>query len=236
MATTTRAPRFALACGVVLAFAIAWSAIRPVDGRVWLAENALVVFLVAWLALTARSFPLSRVSYGLVLAFLVLHEIGAHFTYPRVPYDRAVAAWTGFSIDAAFGLSRNHWDRAVHAAFGIAFAVPLREVAIRIAGVRGFWTLAQPLASVMAIALVYEFVEWAAAAGLGQGPASAFVGAQGDPWDAHHDLLLASLGAALSLAIATGVDAARDRRAFVRDWRESVRVKRHGTRIADGRE
>ena len=223
MATTTRVPRFALACGVVLALAVAISGLAPDDRQVWLAENALVAFLAGWLALTARSFPLSRLSYAAVLAFLVLHETGAHFTYPRVPYDRVVEAWTGVSIDTALAFKRNHWDRLVHLAFGLAFALPLREAAQRLARARGFWSYAVPLAFVMSIALVYEFVEWAAAVTLGQGPASAFVGAQGDPWDAHQDLLMATVGAAATLFAAAIADAVRDRRSFWGDWRASVR-------------
>jgi putative membrane protein len=236
MATTTRVPRFALACGGVLAVVVLVSGLAPADRPIWLAENALTAFLVGWLALSARSFPLSRLSYALILAFLVLHELGAHFTYPRVPYDQAVLRWTGISIDAALGFERNHWDRLVHAAFGLVFAVPLREVAVRIARVRGFWSDALPLASVMSIGLLYEFVEWAAAATLGHGPASAFVGAQGDPWDAHQDLLMATLGAGVSLAAMAIARARRDPASFRRDWQESVRVDppaSEGLRIAD---
>ena len=218
-------PRGALPALAVLAVAVVASGLAPHDRRVWLAENVLVVFLAGWLALTARSFPLSPLSYALVLAFLVLHEIGAHFTYPRVPYDTAIARWTGVSVDDALGFDRNHWDRFVHAAFGLAFAWPLREVARRLAGVRGFWAMALPVAFVMAIGLVYEFIEWGVAVRMGVGPASAFLGAQGDPWDAHHDLLLASVGAVVTVAIGAAVDAARDPRAFAREWRESVRVK-----------
>jgi putative membrane protein len=224
-ATPRRPSRAALAALAVLAVAVLLAGIAPHDRRVWLAENVLVVFLAGWLALTARSFPLSPISYGLVLAFLLLHEIGAHFTYPRVPYERAIAAWTGVSVDRLLGFDRNHWDRVVHLAFGLAFAWPLREVARRLAGVRGFWALAVPVALVMAIGLVYEFIEWGVAVRMGVGPASAFLGAQGDPWDAHHDLLLASLGALATVALAALADAVRDPRAFVRDWRESVRVK-----------
>lgn len=219
------ATRSALLAGGTLALVVAASGIAPHDRGLWLAENVLTLVLAVWLALTARSFPLAPVSYGLVLGFLALHAIGAHFTYPRVPYDRLAVAWTGTSIDAALGFERNHWDRLVHAAFGVAFAVPLREVARRIVGAAGFWSYALPVALVMAIALLYEFVEWGVASAMGVGPASGFLGAQGDPWDAHHDLLLASVGATVSMAVAAGRDVHRDRVGFVRAWRESVRVK-----------
>jgi putative membrane protein len=218
-------PRAAVIAGITLAAVVAVSGIAPHDRGIWLAENVLTLFVACWLALTARSFPLSTVSYTLLLGFLVLHEFGAHFTYPRVPYDRVVAEWTGISVDRALRLERNHWDRIVHAAFGAAFAVPLREVALRIAAVRGFWSFALPLGAVLSIGLAYEFAEWAVAVSWGVGPASAFLGAQGDPWDAHHDLLLAGLAAAMSLGVIAAVEFRRDRTAFVHDWRESVRVK-----------
>jgi Predicted membrane protein (DUF2238) len=60
----------------------------------------------------------------------------------------------------------------------------------------------------------------ASAHGLGQ----SYLGTQGDEWDAHKDMALASLGAllAMSLTAATNWRLQRD---FAREWGESLRVK-----------
>ena len=65
--------------------AILWVAlaIEPFDRKDWLLENVLVVVAVAALAMTYRSFPLSRISYTLIFLFLCLHTLGAHYTYAQ---------------------------------------------------------------------------------------------------------------------------------------------------------
>lgn len=193
---------------------LATSAFAPADRTVWISENVLPVFIVGYLAATARSFPLSRFSYLSIFVFLCLHEIGAWFTYPKVPYPDL--AW----LDT----SRNHYDRVVHLCYGIAFAYPIREAMLRIAGVRGFWGYFLPVNIVMSTSLLYEFIEWLLASRLDAAAATAFLGEQGDRWDAHHDLLLASVGAVLAMAITAAIDAARNV-GFAAEWRESVRVK-----------
>lgn len=49
----------------------------------------------------------------------------------------------------------------------------------------------------MASSLIYEWVEWLIALGLSPEDAENYNGQQGDIWDAHMDMLLATLGAML---------------------------------------
>ena len=57
---------------------------------------------------------------------------------------------------------------------------------------------------VLASSAGYELMEWLGADLLAGDAAEAFVGAQGDPWDAQKDMALAFLGALLSLVCRHG--------------------------------
>jgi putative membrane protein len=208
---------------LLLAFATALG-IEPHYRDDWALENALAALGVVWLVVSYRRMPLSKISYAMIFCFLVLHEIGSHYTYSEVPYDAWIERLTGVSLAARFGLERNHYDRLVHFAYGLLLAYPFRELFVRVADVRGFWGYFLPLDVVMSTSMLYELIEWGAASALGGGLGQAYLGTQGDVWDAHKDMLLATIGAALSLATAAAVHRAVDRD-FQREWAESLRVK-----------
>lgn len=75
-----------------LVFAIWWIilAIEPQNRADWAMENVLVVAFAVYLVLSFCSFPRSRVSYRLILVFLLLHEIGAHIHMPRFLMTRGL--------------------------------------------------------------------------------------------------------------------------------------------------
>ncbi len=199
-------------------------AIEPMDRADWALENALLVPGVLALVLTARKLPLSRVSYTMIFAFLCIHSVGAHYTYSHVPYEEWFHAATGGSINAAFGWERNQFDRLVHFLYGLLFAYPIREVFLRVADARGFWGYFLPLDLTMSTSMIYELVEWAAALFFGGGLGMAFLGTQGDVWDAHKDMALASLGGLLVMGVTLGINVGLQRD-FAREWSESMRVK-----------
>lgn len=207
-----------VALAIVLAF-------EPFDRQDWALENVLSALLVLVLGLTAGRFPFSRVSYGLFFAFLVLHVIGAHYTYSEVPYDAWCERAFGRTLSSVFGFERNHFDRLVHFLYGFLLSYPMREVFVRIAGVRGFWGYSLPLVMTMATSCVYEIIEWGAAEVFGGPLGEAYLGTQGDVFDAQKDMALASLGALLSLVIVAWIHA-RTARDFQSEWAESLRVKR----------
>lgn len=209
---------------------VAWSvllAIHPYDRSDWALENALVVVAVILIAATYRKAPLSRVSYTLIFLFLCLHEVGAHFTYAETPYDEWFRQWLGFSLNGLFGLERNHFDRLVHFLFGLMLAYPVRELFIRVTDTKGFWSYFLPLVFMIALSAIYELLEWAAALVFGGDLGIAFLGTQGDEWDAQKDMALAILGAAIAVAVTALVNA-RLRRDFAREWNESLRRTRGG--------
>lgn len=220
--STRRLPLILL--GVWLACAIALG-IAPLYRSDWALENALGVAAVLGLVFSARRFPLSKISYSSIFVLLMLHTLGAHYTYSEVPYDDWFRAVTGHGLNELFGFERNHFDRLVHFTYGLLIAYPIRELFVRIAAARGFWGYALPLDVIMSTSMLYELLEWAAAEVVGGDLGQAYLGTQGDEWDAHKDMALATLGAIIALSI-TALIHRRLNRDFHREWAESLRVKR----------
>jgi putative membrane protein len=208
----------------VFAVVFAIGAINPVDRKDWMLENALTALFVALLLLTRKRFPLSSISYTLILIFLCVHTIGSHYTYSLVPYDRWSQSLFGKGLNEMLGLKRNQYDRLVHFLFGLLLAYPIREIFLRIAGVRGFWGYYLPLDVTMSFSLIYELIEWAAAAILGGDLGQAYLGTQGDEFDAQKDMALATLGGLISMAVVALINWKFDHH-FGEEMRESFTVK-----------
>ena len=169
-------------------------AIAPHDRADWALENALLFAAVAALVATRRSAAaVARLLHAdLRLPLPALARRALH-VLARCPYDAWFAALTGGSLSSAAG--RNHYDRFVHFAYGLLLAYPIREVFLRVAEVRGFWGYYLPLDVTMATSMLYELIEWGAAVLFGGELGVAYLGSQGDPWDAQKDMALATLGA-----------------------------------------
>ncbi|MEZ4330305.1 MAG: DUF2238 domain-containing protein [Myxococcota bacterium] len=208
----------------LLALVVVVSGIAPHDRADWLLENALVAGFLAAAALGHRRLRLSRLSWLFIFLFLCLHELGAHYTYSEVPYDDWADTLFGVSISEVLGLERNHFDRVVHFAYGLLLAYPIREIFLRVGDARGFWGYFLPLDLTMSTSMLYELIEWAAAEVFGGDLGVAYLGTQGDPWDAQKDMALASLGALVAMALTAAINRRLDRD-FAREWRESLRVK-----------
>lgn len=182
--------------GLIIALLLAvwlWAAIAPLSREDWLLENLLVFFFAALLLATYRYFAFSVRSYWLFAVFLALHIYGSHYTYAETPF--------GFWLQDALALGRNHYDRLVHFAFGALLAYPLRELLQRQTGLSGRWLNIFSLTLVMAMSNLYEQVEMLAALIVNPELGTAFLGTQGDEWDAQKDAGLATLGAVLALLL-----------------------------------
>ena len=193
------APDFArnrLLQGLAAAYALWWLAlaVAPHDRFDWLLENLLVFVFVGLLAASYRRFPLSNLSYLLIAVFLALHAVGAHYTYSKAP--------VGWWMTEQLGWERNHYDRVVHFLFGLLCAYPLRETVIRGCGVAGWRAGFLAFAVVLAFSSGYEMLEWGVAMVLSPEEGMAFLGTQGDVFDAQKDTTLATLGSALALLLA----------------------------------
>ena len=207
-------------------FGLLWIALalEPRHRDDWALENLLVALFVVAIAASHRRFLLSRISYTLIFVFLCVHEVGAHYTYSEVPYDAWFRALSGRSLNDSMGWERNHFDRLAHFLYGLLMAYPLREFFLRVADVRGFWGYFLPLDFTVSTSALYELFEWGAAEVFGGELGAAYLGTQGDAWDAHRDMALASAGALLAM-LATAALNAYLQHDFARELQESLRIK-----------
>lgn len=180
---------------LLLAFILVWiwAAINPKHPHDWLLENILVFIFIPIIIVAGKYFRLSSLSYTLITLHMMLHVIGSHYTYAEVPF--------GYTLQEWFGAERNMYDRLVHFLFGVLYAYPFREVFVRITQSKGFWGFWFPIELVTAFGALYEIIEWIAAANVSPEAGMAFLGTQGDIWDAQKDMLLASIGGILTMVI-----------------------------------
>ena len=216
-------------------FAVLWLvlAVNPVSRMDWVLENILVLLALPIFIAAYQRHLFSRLSHSLIFAFMCLHAIGAHYTYSLVPYDEWWGMLTGHSFNEIFGWQRNHFDRAVHFLYGLILAYPIREIFLRIVRARGFWGYFLPLDFTMSTSLVYELIEWLAAVVLGGDLGQAYLGTQGDIWDAHKDMALASLGALIAMLVTAAVNY-KCQRDFAREWSDSWRIRARNRDFSDG--
>ncbi len=178
-----------LTCYLLL-FAVC--AIEPYDRAVWWAENLPIVLLVCLVIWTYRYHSFSTMSLLFMFVLVVLHTIGGHYTFERVPFD---------FITEQFDFQRNHYDRMAHFSVGF-YAYPIAEILLKKRLVRAVPVLVLfPLFAIISVAGVYEIFEWLYAI-LGDADAGiAVLGSQGDIWDAQKDILADSLGAIFAMTI-----------------------------------
>jgi putative membrane protein len=116
---------------------------------------------------------------------------GGFWTYEKIPLGVWLQEW--------FDTERNHYDRFGHFMQGFVPAIVFRELFLRCSPVgRGGWLVYFVLSSCLAFSALFELIEWWATLLYGGG-ADAFLGHQGDIWDAQWDMLWAVVGAAAAL-------------------------------------
>jgi putative membrane protein len=185
---------------IVVAFGLSYSAIDPVADRMtWFMETVPVMIAIPILLLSHQRFPLTLVSVRVIAIFALILIIGGHYTYAENPLFN----W----IQDEFDLARNHYDRMGHFVQGVVPAMLGRELLLRTSPLkRGKWLFFLLCCVSLAVSACYEFIEWWAAV-INDQAAEAFLGTQGDNWDAQWDMFLALTGSILSqLALATSQD------------------------------
>ncbi len=195
-----------------------WAAINPIYPHDWLLENYLVFIFVPVILVSAWYFRLSNVSYTLLTLFMCLHVIGSHYTYAEVPFGYVLQDW--------FNADRNMYDRIVHFSFGFLLAYPVREVFMRLSRSRGFWGFWFPIELTFAFSAVYEVIEWLTALSVDPSAGLAFLGSQGDIWDAQKDMLLAGIGSVIAMAVTAFIRIRYDNN-FWKDFKESLRISKN---------
>ena len=188
-----RQTHFVAVLAIICALVWIITAIHPVDRQAWVLENILVVIFVAALAFTHRRLQLSNSSYLFIVLFLLLHMVGAHYTYAKMPL--------GLWAKDFFGFSRNHFDRVAHFGFGFVLAFPVRELLLRFSGIRRGWSFWIAAGVILAVSGFFEILESIVAEIVAPGKGVDWLGDQGDEWDAQNDMLSAFLGALLMMGI-----------------------------------
>ena len=163
------------------------------DMNNWILENILVFLFGFFLLYSYRSFKFSDLSYLLICVYLCLHVYGSKYTYAENPL--------GYWLQEVFHTSRNHYDRIVHFSFGFLLAYPMRELfLIRLHYPKWVsWLL--PIEITLSISGLYELIEWAVADIFFKAQGPAYLGTQGDIWDAQKDMFLAFSGAIIATSI-----------------------------------
>ena len=169
-----------------------WSAINPHDTQVWWTEMTVALLLVGALILSYRRFRFSDTAYIILGLWCFIQVIGAHYTFELVPFD---------FVTNLFEFERNHYDRLAHFVVGMG-GIAIAELLWRCRLVNGVRTAAVfSVIFILAIAGFWELVEWIYAEIDGGDAGQAFLGSQGDVWDAHKDMVQDTLGGILAALI-----------------------------------
>ena len=162
-------------------------AINPFDRMSWFVENLTVwIILAVIIGLYFGGIIFSRIAYALSFVLIYLHTIGGHWTFALVPFD-----W----VTDLFGFSRNHFDRVAHFSVGFyAFAIAEWLWHKKLVANK-FLLFTYPIFTIATIAMGYELIEWIYAALSDPAAGAAYLGSQGDIWDAQKDMLADTLGA-----------------------------------------
>ncbi|MGF1748314.1 DUF2238 domain-containing protein [Vibrio cionasavignyae] len=170
-------------------FILVFSSIEPHSRAVWIAEvvPAIGILLLIWFV--SRRFTFSTVAYMLMFIWLVLHTIGAKYTFAEVPFD-----W----FNELIGSERNNFDRVAHFSIGL-YAFAIAEYVYQNKIMNRIPAALFALFAIMSLAAAYEIIEWWYAVLAGGDEGIAFLGSQGDVWDAQKDMLCDTAGAVASL-------------------------------------
>lgn len=183
----------------ILATCIVIASIQPLEFSSYLLHQIGTVLMIIALFICLKKIGLTLSSFVLYLGFLVIHVLGAHYLYSYVPYNEWLIQYLNFDLNQAMGWTRNMYDRLVHFAYGLLlypFFLRLFQIWFPTLSAKALFFLTVQF--VMATSLIYEWIEWLLSIGLSPEEAENYNGQQGDMWDAHKDMLIATLGAIIT--------------------------------------
>ena len=184
---------------LITVFATIWisTLAGTTDLNNWILENVLTLLFLVFLMATYRRYQFSDLSYLLICVYLSLHVYGSKYTYAENPF--------GYYLQEAFATERNHYDRIVHFSFGFLLAYPMREMFLKWLKYPKLVSWMLPIEITLSISAFYELIEWAVADIFFQAQGDAYLGTQGDIWDAQKDIFLAFSGAIIATTIVSVV-------------------------------
>lgn len=167
------------------------------DMNNWMLENTLTFLFVIFLVVSFRRYQFSDLSYLLVCVYLCLHVYGSKYTYAENPF--------GYWLQEAVHSKRNFYDRIVHFSFGFLLAYPMRELFLKWLRYPKLVSWILPVEITLSISAFYELIEWSVADVFFKAQGDAYLGTQGDIWDAQKDIFMAFAGAILATTIVSAV-------------------------------
>jgi putative membrane protein len=163
----------------------------------WWTENALTIGLLILLITTHKKFAFSDLSYTLIWVYILLHIYGAMYTYAENPF--------GYWLKDVLDLNRNHYDRIVHLSFGLMLAYPMRDYFLNWFKWPLWVCWVLPVEITMSFSGLYEIIEFLVADVFFPAEGVAYLGTQGDSWDAQKDMGLACTGAIITMVFCSTI-------------------------------
>jgi putative membrane protein len=179
----------------LLIFFICWAVtfINTPNRANWFTENTLTTVFIVLLVTTYKKFRFSDLSYTLFFVYILLHIYGAEYTYAENPF--------GYWLKDAFHFERNPYDRLVHFSFGFMLAYPMRDYFKNYFKWPNWVCWVLPVEITLSFSAAYELIEWLVADIFFPSEGIAYLGTQGDVWDAQKDMGIAFCGALLSMIL-----------------------------------
>lgn len=196
MRPADRLPAALLGLLVVISIATLWN---PPAGRTsWALEVVPGLVPIAYVAVVHRSRPMSQLVHVVLFLHVLILIYGGIYTYALTPLGN----WARDT----FHLARNHYDRLGHVALGFFPSIFVREILLRRTPLaRGRWLSFLVLSVVFAFGAFWELLEWWTTLVVAGDTGTAFLGSQGDVWDAQWDMALVGAGSIVALLTMQGV-------------------------------
>jgi putative membrane protein len=94
---------------------------------------------------------------------------------------------------------------------------------MRVSRVKGIWAYYLPLDVTLSFSAIYEIIEWLIAIKTAPEAGLAFLGTQGDVWDAQKDMLMAGTGAFIAMIIVAIINLIYQKN-FAKEMKESFTI------------
>ncbi|MDF2985704.1 MAG: putative integral rane protein [Eubacterium sp.] len=165
--------------------------LRPVSYYEWWCENIASAVLIAVIAVFYKKSRLTNLSYACIMIFLILHSIGAHYTYSLCPVGEWMKSW--------FGFSRNNYDRLVGLAFGLLVSMPVMELLYRRFRLRYIEACILAVFLIVALCAINSLSEMYISQFVRLQQTSGFPTGQSAMWDSQKDIGMGLLGALINM-------------------------------------
>lgn len=191
------AKHYLVLTGLLVAIIIA--SINPLEYPSYGLHQLGTAIMLVFLYYCLKKIGISFGSFALYIVFLLIHILGAHYLYSYVPYNEWLIQYFHFDLNQYMGWSRNMYDRLVHFAYGLLlYPFFLRIFQVWLPSLKPYVLFLLTIQFVMATSLIYEWIEWLIAIGLSPEEAENYNGQQGDIWDAHKDMFIATVGSIIT--------------------------------------